>query len=321
MSKNLAKQAKTHRAKRAMKAREPKLVEDVKEALFIRGKSSSQVVNGLMEDLYLLKKPSAKQFSRKNDFLPFEDMSNIEFLSNKNDAALFAFGSHNKKRPHSLLFGRTHSYELLDMAEVGVINVQRMGDFSGRKPQLPCKPCFVFEGEEFDTNPEFAQMRNLLLDFFRGQVVTKINLQGVDTVIVVTAAGGVLRWRTYVISLKRRLPTDEDEEDEEGEGEEERPAINPKMPRVHLVDCGPNFDMVMRRTRWASQELMASALRRPKNRADKPKAEKNVHTDGEGNRIAKLRLEHQDLRQLVTRKTRALGGKRSKGAEGGSSKK
>ena len=40
------------------------------------------------------------------------------------------------------------------------------------------KPMFVFAGEEFETNTEFALAKNLILDFFRGDVLDKINLAG-----------------------------------------------------------------------------------------------------------------------------------------------
>lgn len=53
----------------------------------------------------MMKKPNAIMFSRRNPFRPFEDISNIEFIMNKNDASLFLFGSHSKKRPQNLVMG------------------------------------------------------------------------------------------------------------------------------------------------------------------------------------------------------------------------
>ena len=44
----------------------------------------------------------------------------MEFLSQKNDASLFAFGTHSKKRPHNLVFGRMFDNHILDMVETGV---------------------------------------------------------------------------------------------------------------------------------------------------------------------------------------------------------
>lgn len=68
---------------------------------------------------------------RKNVMRPFEDASSIvsfksvhtaycfslfnsftvkiqEFFAQKNDASLFMFGSHSKKRPNNLVVGKTH---------------------------------------------------------------------------------------------------------------------------------------------------------------------------------------------------------------------
>lgn len=43
--------------------------------------------------------------TRKNDILPFEDITPIEAFLRKNQASLFMFGSHNKKRPNNLVLG------------------------------------------------------------------------------------------------------------------------------------------------------------------------------------------------------------------------
>lgn len=52
---------------------------------------------------YRLKAPNAIMFSKKNDTNPMEDETSAEFLMAKNDCALVAFGSHNKKRPDNLV--------------------------------------------------------------------------------------------------------------------------------------------------------------------------------------------------------------------------
>ena len=57
---------------------------------------------------------------RHNAVHPFEDATPMEFLSQKNDASLFAFGTHSKKRPHNLVFGRLFDHHILDMVETGV---------------------------------------------------------------------------------------------------------------------------------------------------------------------------------------------------------
>ena len=84
---------KTGRSKRALEAREPKAVENTKTALVIRGKKSSDSVLSFLKDIYALKKPFVTEFhGRKNDILPFEDVTPLENLCKKNDASLFLFG-------------------------------------------------------------------------------------------------------------------------------------------------------------------------------------------------------------------------------------
>ncbi len=51
----------------------------------------------------MLKKPDAHQLARKNEILPFEDASSIEFLAGKNECSAFLFTSHSKKRPNNLV--------------------------------------------------------------------------------------------------------------------------------------------------------------------------------------------------------------------------
>ena len=43
------------------------------------------------------------QLSKKNDFRPFENATQLEFFCKKTDSSLFAFGNHTKKRPDNLV--------------------------------------------------------------------------------------------------------------------------------------------------------------------------------------------------------------------------
>jgi ribosome production factor 2 len=46
-------------------------------------------------------------FGEKHAFNPFEDITAVEELSKKYDQALFAFCSHNKKRPNNVILGKS----------------------------------------------------------------------------------------------------------------------------------------------------------------------------------------------------------------------
>jgi ribosome production factor 2 len=100
------KTGKSGRARRALLAKEPELVEGTKNLLFIRGPATSQLVTSAAKDLVLLKKPAVKVLQRKNDVRPFEDTSSLEFLCEKNDCGAFLYVSHNKKRPHNIVLVR-----------------------------------------------------------------------------------------------------------------------------------------------------------------------------------------------------------------------
>ena len=87
------KRAKTARGKRALRNMAPKLNENPRTALLVRGQKTSAVVNAALTDLFMLKKPHAKHFTRHNAVHPFDDATPLEFLCQKNDASLFAFGA------------------------------------------------------------------------------------------------------------------------------------------------------------------------------------------------------------------------------------
>ncbi len=61
------------------------------------------------------------------------------------------------------------------------------------------KPMFMFQGDLFEQNDDCKQIRNLFLDFFRGQEVTQVSLAGLSHVCVCTAVEAekiLMRWYT-----------------------------------------------------------------------------------------------------------------------------
>jgi ribosome production factor 2 len=144
--------AKTARGRRFLAKREPKLQENRRTALVARGQKSSAVINELLKDVFLLKKPTAVHFTRHNAVHPWEDASPLEFLCQKNDASLFAFGTHSKKRPHNLVLGRMYDYKLLDMYEFGVVEAAAMAGFAkgGGGAAAESKPMVLFHGDGWE---------------------------------------------------------------------------------------------------------------------------------------------------------------------------
>lgn len=61
-----------------MLAREPRLLEEAKNTLFLEGRKCSGDIRTALKDLYHLKKPLCKSLTRSNDITPFEDTSSIQ---------------------------------------------------------------------------------------------------------------------------------------------------------------------------------------------------------------------------------------------------
>ena len=135
--------AKNARQKRKLKKEEPKVFENTKNTVLIKGGNVSNTITQVMHDFHRLKvrdhegrvrilpiiifkQPNSIMYKKKNIVRPFEDVSSIEFFSQKSDASLFAFGSHNKKRPDNLVIGRLFDHQILDMIELGVKNYKQM---------------------------------------------------------------------------------------------------------------------------------------------------------------------------------------------------
>jgi ribosome production factor 2 len=107
------------------------------------------------------------------------------------------FGFNSKKRPNSLIIGRFFDNQVLDMFEFCIKDFKPMEDFKTPKVTLGVKPVLVFHGEPFAVDPEFMRLKCLLADFFRGEVVDNIRLQGVEHVLSFTAVDGKLLFRSY----------------------------------------------------------------------------------------------------------------------------
>lgn len=70
---------------RFLENRDPKLIENDKKCLFLRGGNTSELTTKVMKMLFQFKKQTGVQFHQKNMLRPFEDPSSLEFFSSKND--------------------------------------------------------------------------------------------------------------------------------------------------------------------------------------------------------------------------------------------
>lgn len=124
--------------------------------------------------------------------------TSLEFFCRKSDAALFAYGTHSKKRPNNLILGRMFDGHLYDVVppppalntscptnlvlfvisnvpprisqlELGVLDYKSIDSFGAANTQIQLgnKPMFVFAGDKFENEPDFKLAKSLLLDLFR----------------------------------------------------------------------------------------------------------------------------------------------------------
>lgn len=283
-----ARVPKNFRSKRALEDRSPKTWENAKRVLCLKGPKASHIVNQILKEVQMLKKPDARMMTKRNVTRPFEDISMLEFLCKKNDSSLFLFGSHTKKRPNNLVFGRMFDWSILDMIEFGV----NPKTFKSIKSLIPSrsggirsngKPMFVFIGD-WAATPALKTAQNLLLDFFRGEIMEEINLKALDHVIVCTAyEKKFIFFRHYCVRFKKS---------------------GSKVPRVELVSYGPSMDLVIRRFKTAPIVVQYHSMRKPKRKAAWKR--KNQEQGDMDSSLGRLHLSRQEMKKLQLRKMKGL---------------
>ena len=289
------KRAKTSKGKRFLEARAPKLQEDLKNVLLLHGGKSSQVLKDVLRDFARVKRGECHRLTRKNpDVRPFEGAKgagSLEFLAGKADCGSFALGTHSKKRPHNLTLGRFFDGHVYDMVELGVVSFRPLQAFAKVAAQASGqKPCLLFAGAPFEQDPQFRQLRNTLLDVFRGQVVPSYNLVGLDRVLVFVAEGKRVLLRHYRVSFKRS---------------------GTRVPRVELEEMGPRLDLEVRR--WQEPAPGVAKLALPKRDTGEQRKRKNVHRDEFEGQIGKVYVPKQDVETIALKKQK--GAKRARRAE------
>lgn len=258
-------------------------MENAKNTLFIKGRKTSGIVTNCMKDLYDIKKPHGKILNKLNDILPFENITPIEEFSRKNDASMFMFASHNKKRPHNLILGRMYDSHILDMVEFGIEHYRGLKEFKTQKVSLGIKPCLLFAGELFEHNHEYKRIKSLLIDMFQRETVEAVRLQGLEHVLMFTAAEDRIYFRSCRIQMKKS---------------------GSRIPRIELEEIGPSVDFRLRRTKISSDDLFKLACKRPKEL--KVKKVKNISKDTFGTQHGQIHIPKQNIDKLQTRKMKGL---------------
>ncbi|KAF4989379.1 hypothetical protein FDECE_14746 [Fusarium decemcellulare] len=292
------------RSKRALEKREPKANENPKTCLFLRGTTCSQIVQDALNDLHQMRQPLAKKFTKKNAIHPFDDASSLEFFSEKNDASLLLFGSSQKKRPHTLTFVRTFSYKVLDMLELYLDpeSFRTISQFKTKKFAIGLRPMLLFAGTAFESPVanEFTLAKSMLIDFFKGDPSDKIDVEGLQYIISISAedstgdgdAKPAIHLRVYLIRTKRS---------------------GQRLPRVEVEEIGPRMDFRVGRVKEADESMLKEAMKKPRGLEERTK--KNITTDAMGDKIGRVHLSKQDLSELQLRKMKGLKRSRNDDAE------
>ena len=184
---------------------------------------------------------------------------------------------------------------MLDMLELYLDpeSFRTLKQFKNKKCAVGLKPMLVFAGTPFETpvQNEYTLAKSFFVDFFRGEPADKVDVEGLQ----------------YIVSISARDTID---------GEEEKPKIHlrvylirtkrsgQKLPRVEVEEMGPRMDFRVGRVREADESMLKEALRKARTSAERPK--KNISTDIVGDKIGRIHLGKQDLKELQTRKMKGL---------------
>ncbi|KAI8940448.1 hypothetical protein NX059_004134 [Plenodomus lindquistii] len=290
---------KNARAKRALAKREPQQTENPKTTLFVTGQKTSQILKLAVADLCTLKRPFIERFTKKNDIHPFDDASSLEFFSLKNDTSLVVLSLHSKKRPHCLTIARTFSHKMLDMLELYINpeTFRTLQQFKNKKPSIGLKPLISFHGTVFEdpTQSKYTLAKSLLIDLFKGQDATEVDVEGLQYLISISAVEPTdalpnpeIKLRFYLLRTKRS---------------------GQKLPRIEVEEMGPRIDFSVGREMFPDPDMMKQALKKPKGTEQRTK--KNIDTDVMGDKTGKIHVGKQDLSTLQSRKMKGL--KRARG--------
>lgn len=139
--------------------------------------------------------------------------------------------------------------------------------------------------------------KSMLIDFFHGETSNKIDVEGLQHVVVVSAdeptesstdpndpsSKPVLHLRVYLIRTKRS---------------------GQRLPRVELEEHGPRMDFRLGRLQQPEEAMLKEAMRKAKTTEERTK--KNISTDIMGDKIGRIHMGKMDLSQLQTRKMKGL---------------
>ncbi|KAL7719367.1 Ribosome production factor 2-like protein [Entamoeba marina] len=254
--------------------RQPKVIENTKKAIFMKGRNSSQLLTELTEDLALYKKPYVLKFNHKHEVLPFEDERPFEAYSTGRDCSLIMLSSHNKKRPHCLTLIRMFDGHILDMLELLVSHYKSISSFSGDKPPSATRIMYTFVGSLFETNEDFRMFKNMIIDFYRNDVKQSLVVDELTAMMTFVAVDGKIHMTVHNVKTSKS--------------------------GVKLNEVGPQVIMTPGRSKYGAEDMREEAMTIPPE-LQPAKKKKNVSKDVFGQTIGRVHAVGEDLDKLSKR--------------------
>ncbi|GFZ02468.1 ribosomal RNA processing Brix domain protein [Actinidia rufa] len=172
--------------------------------------------------------------------------------------------------------GRTYDHHIYDLVELGIENFKSMKSFSyDRKlaPQIGSKPFIAFIGEGFESVEELKHLKEVLLDLFRGEVVSNLNIAGLDRVYVCMALSSNRVFFTHCALRLKKSGT--------------------VVPRMELVEVGPSMDLLVRRHRLPDESLRKETMKKAPELIQKKV--KNVSQDAVQGKVGRIYIPDQQV--------------------------
>ena len=172
-------------------------------------------------------------------------------------------------------------------------SLRLLAQFKNKKCAVGLKPMLLFAGTPFESPVpnEYTMVKSFFTDFFKGEPADKVDVEGLQ----------------YLVNISVRDTVD---------GEEQKPKVHlrvylirtkrsgQKLPRVEVEEMGPRMDFRVGRIKEPEEAMQKEALRRARTSAERPK--KNISTDIVGDKMGRIHLGKQDLKELQTRKMKGL---------------
>lgn len=241
----ILRKAKTHKGRVHISNTLPKMNEDPKICLFFNTSNSSELMRIALNEIFLTRKSFSLKMNKKNQLgCPFENHDSIEHLSLKNNACLFTFTSDTKKRPLNLAFGRLFNHKILDMFEFEVTNFIPQESFEATTIFSPnSQPIMIFSGEQFETNKVLERFKFYLMDFYKQDAISEVNITDLKRIIVFSIdENETIKIRHYQCKNISEYSLD----------------------KLNLEEVGPSFDLKSRRNEIASEDIYKLACKQPK---------------------------------------------------------